>query len=243
MNQSKTIAFEDLTVGEIVADNYHTAGVFRQHGLDFCCGGEITLKKACEENNLDTQQIINELKQTYKTDTNGYTNYKAWEPGYLIDYIIDTHHRFVRLKTEEISTYVQKVASVHGRTYPENIEIYHAFCDLASEMLQHLQDEEETVFPLIKQITKKRKSGSYVSPEETEELKKQLNLMVGDHDGAGQLILKIRKLSNNFTPPEGACATYCLSYLNLKGFEADLHKHVHLENNILFKKAEELISG
>ncbi len=243
MNQSKMTTLQDLTVGEIVADNYHTAGVFRQHGLDFCCGGGITLKKACEDNNLDTQHIISELKQTYQTDTNGFANYKAWEPDYLIDYIIDTHHRFVRLKTEEITAYVQKVASVHGRTYPENIEIYHAFCDLASEMLQHLQDEEEAVFPLIKKIYKKRKSGNDVSPEEKEDLKKQLKLMVGDHDGAGQLILKIRKLSNNFTPPEGACATYRLSYQNLEGFEADLHKHVHLENNILFKKAEELVSG
>ncbi len=243
MNQSKISTLQDLTVGEIVADNYHTAGVFRQYGLDFCCGGGITLKKACKNHGLDLEQVKKELLETYQTDVSGNQQFNAWEPDYLIDYIINTHHRFVRNKTEELFPFLQKIARVHGQTSPHHVEIFQTFCDLSSEMMHHLEDEEKIVFPLIKSIYQKRKRGETVSSEEIEELKKQLNNMLDDHDGAGEKMQKIRRLSNGYATSEDSCTTYRMVYQNLEGFEADLHKHVHLENNILFRKAEDLITS
>jgi regulator of cell morphogenesis and NO signaling len=233
---------DTVTIGEIVAANYNAAGVFRQYGLDFCCGGGITLAKACEERNIYLDDILSRLETLETGSYTGDTNYRAWEADFLIEHIIQTHHSYVRLKTEEISAYAEKVARVHGERHPENVEIFHKFSALSHEMITHLQAEEETVFPLISKIHGKRKRGETVTVQEIEALKEQLAEMVDDHDGAGQLIAEIRELSQDFTPPADACATYRILYHNLEGFEQDLHKHVHLENNILFKKAEQLIA-
>lgn len=239
--ETKVINPEVTTVGEIVADNYHAAGVFRQYGLDFCCGGGISLKDACEKRNLDTDRVLNDLLSINWGQISADVNYQAWEPGYLIDHIIDNHHRFVRSKTKEISVYALKVASVHGERHPENKKIYSLFVKLAQELIKHLEDEEKRVFPLILDIYNSRLNSASVDGEKIEALRKEVEKMEDDHEGAGATMTEIRKLSNDFTPPEDACATYKILYQNLEGFEEDLHKHVHLENNILFKKAENLI--
>ncbi|MEX2600243.1 MAG: iron-sulfur cluster repair di-iron protein [Balneolaceae bacterium] len=243
MNPTNQPIQPDTSVGEIVARNYHAAGVFREAGLDFCCCGGISLKAACEKRNLDLNEMLERLEKIGKSDTSGDENYIAWEPGHLIDHIESTHHRFVRTKTEEIGAYAAKVARVHGERHPENVEIYHRFMELSQELLQHLKSEEEIVFPLIREVWKMRMSGEKVYREVIDELENQLALMEEEHEGAGSEMAEIRKLSNTYTPPAEACATYRILYQNLAGFEQDLHKHVHLENNILFKKAEKLISG
>lgn len=228
-------------VGEIVADNFHTADVFNKYGIDFCCGGGITLSEACRNKGISINQLSQEIREINSRKTFSGDNFIAWEPSFLIDYIIATHHNFVRNKIGEISAYAEKVASVHGERLPENVEIFKQFTALTKELVQHLEDEEQTVFPLITSVSEKRKRGIEPSDKELDELKKQLALMVGDHDGAGSIMANIRALSNNFSPPEDACTTFRILYQNLALFEEDLHKHVHLENNILFKKAEELL--
>jgi regulator of cell morphogenesis and NO signaling len=232
---------EDVTVGDIVAENYHAAGIFRKYGLDFCCGGNIKLKDACENQRIDTNRVVEELKTIKWNQSAINENYQAWEPGFLIDHIIDTHHRFVLAKIEEIAGYAARVAKVHGLNHPENVDIYHKFDELSQEMQEHMKDEEEVVFPMILDVYKKRMKGEDISGELREELRNQLSLMENDHEGAGSLMQTIRNLSNDFTPPADACTTYRILYQNLEGFEKDLHKHVHLENNILFKKAEQLV--
>jgi regulator of cell morphogenesis and NO signaling len=232
---------EELTVGEIVAENYHSAGVFKKYGLDFCCGGNIKLRDACEKNHIDTSRVVDELKAINWNQSNGNENYLAWEPAYLVKHIIDTHHKFVLAKIEEIAGYAARVANVHGANHPENVEIYKKFAELSQEMLEHMNDEEERVFPLILKIYEKRMRGEAIPDDLQNELLKEIEEMEKDHEGAGSLMDEIRVLSNHFTPPADACTTYRILYQNLEGFEADLHKHVHLENNILFKKAEKLI--
>lgn len=244
MNPSNnvTIKLEEMTVSDIVSENYNAASIFKQYGLDFCCGGGITLKKACKNNKLDYHNILNQLQELFTQKTNGSFNYHAWEADYLIDYIIERHHQFVRNKTEELSPYLNKIARVHGQTNPINVEIYHRFNDLTAELLQHMEAEETIVFPLIKKIQQKRKRGESVTTEEMDQLQNQLDLMIDDHNNAGFLMNQIRELSNHFSTHPDACTTYKMVFANLEGFEENLHKHVHLENNILFKKASEMLT-
>ena len=61
--------------------------------------------------------------------------------------------------------------------------------------------------------------------------------MTSEHDAAGEQLRSIRELSDDFQPPEWACATYRALLEGLEGLEKDLFRHVHLENNILFPKA------
>jgi len=228
--------FTDLKtvpVGEIVAKNYHAADVFREYGIDFCCGGHKTLESVTSKKGISSDDVAQKLLQVLNTPTSGSENYSSWSPGFLIDYIENTHHQFVREKIPQILAYAAKVANVHGERHPENIKIYKLFSELAKELLEHLEDEEKNVFPLIK---------SYLNDGENsvdhETFVSALNKLVDDHEEAGAIMAQINELSNRFTPPADGCTTYRILYQNLEGFEQDLHKHVHLENNILFKKAE-----
>ncbi|WP_340102489.1 iron-sulfur cluster repair di-iron protein [Rhodohalobacter sp. 8-1] len=237
------MSLKQSTIGEIVSDNYHAAGVFREYGIDFCCGGDKLLSDVCESKGIPFEEVTNKLKSAPWVNRTSGDNYNDWSPDFLVDYIINTHHTFVRKKTDEVAGYAAKVAKVHGESHPENVEIFKKFISLSNELMEHLNEEESRVFPLIKKVYDKRKNGQQPDEIEVSELKAELDQMVDEHEVAGSLMGEIRSLSNGFTPPQDACATYRILYQNLAGFEEDLHKHVHLENNILFKKMERLIAA
>lgn len=218
-------------VGEIVAEDYRTAQVLRSYGLDFCCGGGRTLEKACSSKKIEMKQVIYEIEALDLMD-NTEDNYNEWSLDFLTDYIVNNHHSFVRKMLPEISFYAEKVARVHGERDPELYDILQNVNMLKTEMLGHLEKEEQELFPQIKELVTEKKSGSVKSAivEALEE----------EHDKAGDLMAKIEELTNGFNPPSNACASYRVLFQNLEGFQKDLHKHVHLENNILFPKALKL---
>lgn len=230
---------KERTVGQIVTDDYRAAQIFRNYGLDFCCGGNLTIEEACEKKDVDPSKVHTALQGL--TDENGKEdNYDQWSLDFLVDYIVNNHHQFSRKKLPEIGAYAKKVAKVHGERHPELMEIYYEFTKLHSEMINHLDKEEELLFPYIKEMVEAEKNNE--APEQPDYISaaNPVSMMEDEHDNAGAAIAKIRELSNDFTPPEDACTTYRILFENLEGFEKDLHKHVHLENNILFPKALEL---
>jgi len=232
---------DQLKIGEIVSQDYRAAGLFRKYGIDFCCGGGISLAEACRRKNLDTQSLLGELEQVLTNGTGRSENYNSWSIPLLITYIQETHHRYVRAKTDELLAFASKVAWRHGDTHPENVQIYQTFSDLVPELMEHLESEEQRVFPLIQRLHEEIQSNGTVSEELRNELMAEFKEMEEEHEAAGNAMKKIRGFSRDFTPPEGACTTYRVLYQGLADFEADLHKHVHLENNILFRKAEALL--
>lgn len=239
-DQSDYKHLSNTSVGDVVAKNYKSAEIFSKYGIDFCCGGGISIEEACKKKQIDTNDVLSDLKKLDQVESKSQ-NFNAWDIDYLIDHIIDTHHRFVRNKTVEISAYANKVAKVYGKQYPENVTISQKFDLLSEDLIRHLSDEEETVFPLIRSVKSNRTKGIEITKEQIDSLNKHLVSMITDHDGAGQILKELRNLSNNYTPPTDACTTYRVLYNNLELFESDLHMHVHLENNILFKKAEQYI--
>lgn len=226
-----TQTLSEKPVGEIVAEDYRTAQVLRSYGLDFCCGGGRTLEKACTSKKIELKQVVAEIEALNMAD-NTEDNYNEWSLDFLTDYIVNNHHSYVRKMLPEISFYAEKVARVHGERDPELYDILQNVQLLRSEMLGHLQKEEQDLFPQIKELVSQKKTGSVKSAivEALEE----------EHDKAGELMANIEKLTNGFNPPQNACASYRVLFQNLEGFQQDLHKHVHLENNILFPKALKL---
>jgi regulator of cell morphogenesis and NO signaling len=218
-------------VGEIVAEDYRTAQVLRSFGLDFCCGGGKTLEKACTSKKIEINKVVNEL-ESLKTTGGSEHNYNEWSLDFLADYIVNNHHSFVRKMLPELAFYAEKVSRVHGDRDPELNEIRELVFVLRQEMLAHLQKEEEELFPQIKELVRENKTGSVkeVIVEALED----------EHDSAGEIMAKIEALTNGFNPPSNACSSYRVLFQNLQGFQDDLHKHVHLENNILFPKALDL---
>lgn len=153
----------------------------------------------------------------------------------LADYIVQTHHTYVKFNMPPVYQYLLKVATKHGDRFPYMKTVLQLFADVQQEMTQHMLKEERILFPRIKQL---EAQGALNVP--IEYYTGPIHVMEEEHDRAGDLLQQIRELTNNYTAPEGACTTFRLSLASLQAFEADLHQHVHLENYILFPKAVDL---
>jgi len=222
------------TIGEIVANDFRAASMFKEAGIDFCCGGNKSLTEACKEKGADESHLIQQLETLAQTPVSGAMNFKEWDLSFLSDYIVNTHHKFVLKNLPELVFYTQKIASVHGDHHPELIEVESLFAKINEELLQHLKKEEEVLFPAIKEAEKN------ASPSVKSIIVSEITRMQGEHEFAGGAMDKINVLTNNYLIPEDACNTYRVSLKLLEQFEDDLHIHVHLENNILYPKALKL---
>lgn len=231
---SKESNFNEMTVGEIVTADFRAAGIFREAGIDFCCGGDKSLDVACKEQKMDKAVVLDQLNELVKTELAPNLNFNEWELGFLADYIVNTHHKFVQKSLPDALFYTHKIATVHGDNHPELIEIAYLFEEINRELLQHLQHEEEVLFPAIKDMLKTNRK------EEKEIIVSEITRMKGEHEYAGEAMDKINRLSKNYEVPEDGCGSYKLAYTMLNRFEDDLHVHVHLENNILYPKALQL---
>jgi regulator of cell morphogenesis and NO signaling len=229
------------TIGDLVARDYRAAGIFEKYGIDFCCGGKVALASACEQKGIALGQLVQQLEQLADQPVDRSQNYAAWELPFLADYIVNTHHAYLKEHTGTIAAYARKIAEVHGARHPEVIEIASIFDKIAADLALHLREEEEVLFPAIRKISRLAKEADG-KPEasELETLRASLSTLGHEHDEIGAAIHAIRHLAKDYALPAGVCNTYLVTYRMLKEFEDDLHKHVHLENNILFAKAAEL---
>lgn len=228
------------TIGEIVADDFRTAPVFENHGIDFCCGGQVALATVCTEKGLDLAGIAAELAAVRSEPAGRDQNYSSWALPFLADYIVNTHHAYLKENDGQIAAYARKIAGVHGAHHPEVIRIAAIFDKIATDMTGHLKEEEEVFFPALKQAYAARIAGATPEATDRETIRVSLMRLHREHEEIGDAVHTIRHLSKEYAIPDDVCNTFMLTYQKLREFEDDLHKHVHLENNILFPKAAEL---
>ncbi len=228
------------TVGDFVAEDYRAATVFEKYGIDFCCGGQVSLAATCQEKGLDPDKVLQEIAEVRNEPIQRSENYGAWTLPFLIDYIVNTHHAYLKENDEQIAAYARKIAEVHGAHHPEVVEIATIFNKIASDMVVHLQEEEEVFFPAVKRVAEA--TSDEKSPDEKDRalIRSSLDKLHLEHEEIGDAIHRIRHLSKDYAIPKDVCNTFVVTYSKLKEFEDDLHKHVHLENNILFLKAAQL---
>jgi regulator of cell morphogenesis and NO signaling len=239
LNNAVVDNLTEKTLAEFVTHNIRSAIIFEEAGLDFCCKGKRSLKNACEEKNIDPQKIVNELTNL-SDNSNGTQNVNDWQLDFLVDYIINNHHQYVRRMIPVISLHADKVASVHGKNHPETLKIADLYLEVREELESHMMKEERILFPQIKQMVLTQKENSQFFPPPFGTIQNPIRMMENEHTSAGDALSQIRELSKNYTHPEDACNTFKALYSELKEFEEDLHKHIHLENNILFPKSIEL---
>lgn len=228
------------SLGEIAAKDLRKAQIFKKYGLDFCCGGKKTVKQACAEKGLDVTKVEQELQQADKMPATRPVPYDEWNLDFLADYIVNTHHSYVKKTLPELRGYAAKVARVHGARHPELLAIQQLVENVNAELSEHLVKEEQVLFPFIKQLVAAVDKGEKMPASHFGSIENPISMMESEHETAGRDLEQIRKLSNNFAIPDDACASYSLLYRMLEEFEDDLHIHVHLENNILFPKALKL---
>lgn len=226
--------YKDINIGEIVTRDFRAAEIFKNAGIDFCCGGSQSLEEACKEKNLDSSVLETELAKLENTTVNALHNFNEWNLDFLCDYIVNTHHKTVLKLLPQLTVYTRKIEQVHGAHHPELVKIAALFSQINDELLQHLKKEEEVLFPAIKDVLKTN------SAESKKIVISEITRMKGEHEFAGGAMDKINVLSDNYGVPTDGCNTYQVTYRLLEEFEDDLHIHVHLENNILYPKALKL---
>ncbi|MCF8714825.1 iron-sulfur cluster repair di-iron protein [Joostella atrarenae] len=227
-------------IGDVVAENFRTAAVFSNYGIDFCCRGNRIIKDVCEKQDIDVNELDEKLRRALNTGGTTDADYKTWALSRLIDHIETTHHRYVEEKIPVLLQFLDKLCKVHGGSHPELFEINEHFKHTAGELSQHLKKEELVLFPHIKRLEKAQLANEEVATPGFGTVKNPIAMMMQEHENEGDRFVKIAALSNQYTPPADACNTYRITYAMLDEFEKDLHTHIHLENNILFPKAVEL---
>jgi regulator of cell morphogenesis and NO signaling len=230
--------FSSLTLAQIVNNNQQAASIFEKYHLDFCCKGKRSLEQACSEQQLSVSQVAEELEDIIAKDNkHQIVDFEKMALTQLADYIVQTHHAYVKNEMPQIYAYLHKVSSKHGDRHPGLYKIFQTFAAVKEEMEGHMKKEELVLFPRIKELEKLANNETANLQLNPGYLQSPITIMEQEHDHAGNLLNDIRILSNDYAPPQDACTTYRLSFAALKAFEMDLHQHVHLENNILFPRA------
>ena len=230
---------KEKTIGEMVAEDFKAAEVFRKYKIDFCCKGNRTIEEACENKKFNIDDVYKDLENLSNQKSNDI-DFNSWPLDLLADYVEKTHHRYVEENTAVLLQYLNKLCKVHGDRHPELFEINELFVESAKDLGAHLKKEELLLFPFIKKMVAAKQKGENVEKPHFGSVENPVAMMKHEHTIEGDRFVKIGALTNNYQFPEDACGTYQVTFKMLEDFEKDLHTHIHLENNILFPKAIEL---
>ena len=223
---------KELTVGEMVVEYPARARVFEDFGIDYCCGGKIPLAEACATRGIDRDAVLKALhKSEAIASSESEKDWSQESMTSLVDHIIGTHHAYLREEFPRLTRMTERVAQVHGQRHSELPQVRDVFAALRNELELHMQKEELILFPMIKTLNSGAAAGHCGTIENP------IRMMEQEHANAGDALSTLRELTSGFAPPADACNTYRVMLDCLAKLEADLHKHIHKENNILFPKA------
>ena len=229
----------EKTVRELALENPAATRVFEKLGIDYCCGGNRSLEEACRAANLSMDAVIDSLEMADHSARAVQADH-TWqtEPmADLISHIKTTHHKYTREEMARLAPLFDKVCSVHGQNHPELQQVRASFRGLVQELTTHMMKEEMVLFPYIVRMEEAFIQKEAVLPSPFGSVQNPVSMMEHEHDSAGNALRAMREASSGYTAPPEACISYQTLYKALADFEADLHQHIHLENNILFPRA------
>jgi regulator of cell morphogenesis and NO signaling len=222
----------ERTVGELVAERPGRSRVFQTFGIDFCCQGGRTLREACAQKGVAAESVVEQLEVELLDKAAPADNPAELPPHELTEYIVRTHHNFLRRELPRLHAMSERVAQVHGGHTPSLLELFDVFQGLHEELASHIMKEEQVLFPVVAAMSR-----GETSPLP---LDGPITCMIHEHDDAGAALTRLRELSHDFNPPANACNTYRALFAGLHDLEEDLHRHIHLENAVLFPAAQAL---
>jgi regulator of cell morphogenesis and NO signaling len=235
----------EKTVREWALENPAATRVLEKLGIDYCCGGNRSLDQACRAANLPMDQVLN-LLETAEQTARTAQNQHDWRREPLTDlvaHIKSTHHKYTREEITRFGPLFVKVCSVHGKNHPELVQIRTTFASLAQELTMHMMKEEMVLFPYVIRMEEAVIQHEPVLPPSFGSVQNPVSMMEHEHDSAGAALRAMREASSGYSAPPDACVSYQTLYKALAEFEADLHQHIHLENNILFPRAVAMEQG
>lgn len=230
---------ETNTIREIVVSIPASTRLFEGLGIDYCCGGQRPLMEACQKANIQVNEVLGSLEKLVQADPESQErDWQAESLTELTNYIVEKHHVFTKAELPRLEKLMAKVCTVHGQNHPELLRLRDLFDVLHQELGPHLLKEEQVLFPYIERMEEAFINQRGVQPPFFGTVKNPVRMMMMEHDSAGDVLAEMRHLTNGYQPPPDVCISYRTLYAALAAFEADLHQHIHLENNILFPRAE-----
>lgn len=230
----------DTPVGEVVKTNFKAATMFQANKIDYCCGGDQTISEACSKAGVEADLLIEQLEEVL-SDSDPDTEYiNNMELSALADYIINRHHSYVQKNIPFLKQNLDKIAEVHGDNHPELATIRDEFYESAGDLTMHMQKEELLLFPYVKQMEQAKKENKSIPAPPFGSVSSPIAAMMAEHENEGERYERLSKMTNGYQVPDDGCTTYEVTFKQLADFEKDLHRHIHLENNILFPKAKTL---
>lgn len=230
----------DRTLGDLVTEHPGLTRHLERRGLDYCCGGRRRLADACADAGLDVDAVVRELAEV---DGGGPEPWSELGPVELTDHLVAVHHRYLHDELPRLSALADKVVGVHGRRHPELAEVASTYADLRAELEPHLDKEERVLFPMVRQLAEAAQAGADAPCLHCGSVRNPISVMLVEHEHAGALLERLRRLTDGYQPPDDACASYEALYRGLAELEADTHLHVHKESNVLFPAVVALEAG
>lgn len=230
---------EGKQVKDLVTEMPGAAAIFERYRIDYCCGGHKTLKDACDTVGLDATKIVAELEAGGGANP-AVEEHRDWQTtplSELIAHIVGLHHAFVKQELPRLEALAKKVCAVHGGSHPELALIQKSFVGMKQELDQHLQKEEQVLFPHIARVEEAMRKGEPAPAVPFGTVQNPIRMMTSEHDDVGTELKAMRAASDDYSVPPEGCFSYRALYQGLEAFERDLHQHIHLENNILFPRA------
>ena len=223
----------ETTVGDIVRAVPARSRIFENLGIDYCCGGKKPLVEVCRAKDLDPATVVAMLSAMDDAPDATLVNLDAMTLSELCDHIEQAHHGYLREELPRLDFMTRKVAAVHREHEPRLLEVRRVFEAFNAEMTAHTQEEDETIFPAIRQLA----SANGDQAAAATQLKKAFAKLESEHDRAGAALVQLKVLTDRYNPPDWACNTFRALYDGLAKLEQNTHQHVHEENNVLFPKA------
>ena len=224
------------TLAEAVDAFPQLAREFERRGLDYCCGGQLTLGEACATIGLDAEATVSELSTA--TMTSQPAEWTTMTADVLVDHLEATHHRYLWDELPRVTSLIEKIVTVHGARHPELIEIATCFALVRADLEPHLLKEERVLFPMIRELATSTDTPSFHCGS----LRNPISVMLSEHDAVGAVLARLHRLTDGYTPPADGCASYAACFAAMAELEADTHLHIHKENNVLFPLVVQLES-
>jgi len=225
----------ERTVGELVAERPGRSRIFQAANIDFCCQGSRTLREACLSKEIAAEPLVEQLEAELAEKTTPALNPAELPPDELISYIVAAHHDYLRRELPRLHTMCERVAQVHGGHTPSLVEVFQVYSAMANELNSHILKEEQILFPAIAALS--RNESIPLS------LDGPISCMMQEHEDAGAALARMRELTRGFQTPADACNTYRALFAGLHELEEDLHRHIHLENSVLFPVAQGMVAS
>ena len=230
-------------VGLLVRDRQSRAAIFERYGIDYCCHGDVSLAAACREAHVLIEDVCQELDASDSIPrTQEEIDWSHAHLAQLVKHIESRHHTYLRTQLPLLSARMEKTVAAHGSKHPELLSVRELLRSLQTELISHMMREERVLFPIIIQLEEAALTHHDKPHFHCGSVNNPIGVMEDDHESVGHTLCLLRRLTDDFTPPGDACETYRALLVGMEQLEADLHVHIHLENNILFPRAAALES-